>query len=545
MQAKLDSKFNEQQLEVIKSQADKLLVLAGAGTGKTTVMIARILRLVNVCGVKPDKILALTFTNAAAREMESRYTSQSDKKLTSTPAFSTFHAFCYHVLSTNYRVRKEIGYEDIPEITDESEIQNLQRDVREKLKLKLSMPKLLSDGKLLSYSEKLEHKMFWEYYKQQLRRKNIISFDLLVHAVSKLFIDKSPLVQEYIDRYEYVFVDEFQDTDPLQWEFVQCFDKSKLFVVGDACQAIYTFRNADSSIIKGLSMNKGWTTVKLIKNYRSTKDIIELANRNSRHMEDAYRVLLETDKLGSPVVFTADTRIEYRDRIPQSILSKVSRFCTEREGTSAILLRTNREVTEVMEYLYNNEIPYNTSESNLEYDKLIRCAYDKEYRLEYYLSKLSYKDFVNFHRDEILDCIDVTNTEERLQRFYKNKYHNKDLEHIMNAVDQISLILLSDLEPFEKATAVYDILDLKCMSIELQEEESNETLIRKLTEIVNKQQKSELYVGTIHSSKGLEYDTVVLLGVNGPTFQLVSEEDKNLYYVGITRARKDLMVVSA
>ena len=215
------SNMNDQQLEAVMSSASKILVLAGAGTGKTYVMINRIKRLVDE-GADPVSILALTFTNAAAFEMKERYHKFQEDKSKGCPEFKTFHAFCYSLLVKDIAVRKALGYSTIPSIVDESTMKRTIKEVKQQCNITLS-DKQLEHPDTVPNSKKFEYEMFHKAMKQRLLKDSIITFDMLADSVCSLFIKNDPLIQTYIDQYKYIFIDEFQDTDPLQWKFAQCF----------------------------------------------------------------------------------------------------------------------------------------------------------------------------------------------------------------------------------------------------------------------------------------------------------------------------------
>ena len=268
--------LNKAQNEVVQSNADKLLVLAGAGTGKTTTMLARISRLIDEEKADVQSILVLTFTNAAACEMRDRYRRSHPNQ--QTPTFCTFHSFCYSLIAGNRDVARRLGYfKGTPFIADETMLHKVKTMCRQKCGTKISDDKL--NGKIsVTKSEQFQKDLYWKQYNKLLREQNIITFDIMCYEVCKLFVSDDSTISASKDRFKYVFVDEFQDTDPKQWEFVSSFSHSNLFVCGDAKQSIYAFRGADSSIIKSLAENPEWTTIKLSENYRSTAQICDYSN---------------------------------------------------------------------------------------------------------------------------------------------------------------------------------------------------------------------------------------------------------------------------
>ena len=227
--------LNKEQQEVVDSTADKILVLAGAGTGKTHCMLERIKKVIRD-GATPTSILVLTFTNAAAYNMDSRFKGSgtgSFRKL--SPEFKTFHAFCYSLIASNLEVRKQLGYSKVPNIILDAELLTLKRTVKEKYNIKLSDAKL-SSGTCLSKSEQFQFDLYKKCLKRELIETNKITFDMLCYDVCELFVSNHTSIRKYFDQYKYIFVDEFQDTDLKQWKFVQSFKNSKIYIVGDALQ---------------------------------------------------------------------------------------------------------------------------------------------------------------------------------------------------------------------------------------------------------------------------------------------------------------------
>ncbi|MDE6231922.1 MAG: ATP-dependent helicase [Lachnospiraceae bacterium] len=528
--------LNEAQQLAYSTNSKRVLVLAGAGTGKTHTMINRIHRIVSEESVNPQNILALTFTNAAAFEMRERYKNLSDN--CECPTFQTFHAFCYSLISDDYRVRREIGYEAIPNIVDESEIKNLKIKVKTELGIKLSLGQLESSGDKLSLRDKSTYDMFHKAFAKQLKRSNIITFDMLINKVCKLFTSNHPTIQRYISKYHYIFIDEFQDTDPLQWEFAQCFKNSDLFIIGDALQSIYGFRGADSSIIKRIADDPDWEVIKLYENYRSTVQIVEYANDISKKNDDAYRVELKAYKQGLQVEEASDFRMNSIQPYEPNTFTTLERFCTSYPGSSAILVRTNKEVQQITDYLEDKQIEYSSNSEFSESKDILKSVIDSDYFLNWLMASMTQEQYVSILRllaiDEnahpsVDDLLNVTicppSVKVKAERVYK-----------------VMKLLSTDEFPFCKCEAVLEYLRITGITI-LPDGNSMLELAQYLLSEIDEIESKSLYVGTIHSSKGLEYDNVCVLGVGGPSFKLVTEEDNNLYYVAVTRARNRLLVI--
>jgi DNA helicase-2/ATP-dependent DNA helicase PcrA len=192
--------LNEQQQQAVDSNAKKILVLAGAGTGKSTVLLSRIARLLND-GVNPSGILALTFTNAAAFEMDERYRKSNQGR--ALPVFGTFHSFCYRLIAKDAEVRQAIGYSQTPKLAEESLIKRLEVLTKQQLGTKLSNAKL--DGKSsLTAKEKFEFDLYWKQYRKILKNENSITFDIMCYDICELFSSNHPSIEKYKNRYTHM-----------------------------------------------------------------------------------------------------------------------------------------------------------------------------------------------------------------------------------------------------------------------------------------------------------------------------------------------------
>jgi DNA helicase-2/ATP-dependent DNA helicase PcrA len=228
--------LNKAQQIAVDSESPKILCLAGAGTGKTRTLIERIVGLVNR-GVAPSSILALTFTNAAAFEMKERYREYVDSG--ESPEFRTFHSYCYDLMSKDIKVRNALGYTSMPSIADDYKQKRIESEALTQSGIRLSKTKI-SDPASLSMKEKKDYEILMKFRKRLMVKENLITFDELCQGVCKLFISKDPIVDKYRNMIKYLHVDEYQDTDKVQHNFVMSFsDSANIFVVGDSLQSLY------------------------------------------------------------------------------------------------------------------------------------------------------------------------------------------------------------------------------------------------------------------------------------------------------------------
>ena len=522
--------LNKGQYAAVHSDASKLLILAGAGTGKTYTMLSRISRLVSE-GVNPHDILVLTFTNAAAFEMEERY--KMNHKGRVPPSFSTFHAFCYRLIVNDDEIRNLVGYTDVPSIPDEHILKEVDTSVRQQCGTKLSSVKISGKG-TLTMKEQFEFDLYWKKFKQVLKQRNLITFDIMCYDVCKLFTDFNPVTDKYKDTYKHIFVDEFQDTDPKQWAFVSSFKDANVFIVGDVFQSIYGFRGADSSIIKGLSTNKDWETIRLVENYRSTKQICNYANRINIDAFDSYRLDLESIRDGEDVCILETPYTSYVNPWLREVIADIT---LNLFGTVAILARTNAEVNNVKRILDDMGVMYNTNNNEEHVVGILKSVLDNEYMVGWLSTKLNSTRYVEWIKlctwDEKYKTFD---------EFYTLYYNQMYIHEIINTVSTIRRILRDEkLLPYQRCVEILKELGLDNILVNTRATDPRD-LVDHLIELCRKSSDSSIYVGTIHSVKGLEYDIVHLLGVDGESFQIRGEEMRNLYYVGVTRAKSKLYV---
>lgn len=535
--------LNDQQMSAVMCEENKILCLAGAGTGKTTCMLARISRLVET-GVTPASILVLTFTNAAAFEMKDRYRRQSYDAGGTMPEFCTFHAFCYHVLATNSGVRAKLGFTATPAIAEDKETKRILKEAGSITNIKYSIESL-SKKVHRTVKEQYDYEMLQKAATTLMRKYNLITFDQLSSKICELFKTDDPQIQMYKRRYKYIFVDEFQDTDPIQYEFIKSFKTAKLFVVGDALQAIYAFRGADSSIIKSLSIDSEWHTIKLHLNYRSPRTICDFANYHSKYADENFRVSIESGKQeeGSPVV-CKNTSDLYQNGLYKNNVDACISDLKLHSGSTAILSRTNKEVKAIQDYFDADGIAYRTHKKDDTVKHLLASIGDNTYLVEWLASLLNSDMYVQYIR--------LSTLKQLVESAYDIVDFVKDFGHVYVVADKMNLVRTlrricreNNRTIIDRCQDILDILDCKYMHVDESKCTTMKAAVDHMIEIydtLSESPGSDVYIGTIHSVKGLEFDNVYVLGVDGPTFRLIDEENKNLYYVAITRAKKHLMV---
>ena len=530
--------LNLSQESAVNSTAKKILCLAGAGTGKTYTMIARIKHLVDQ-GVPPESILALTFTNAAAFEMKDRFTKLSNSPR--IPEFRTFHSFCYHLIATNSSVRMALGYSSIPTVAEPEDLKQVEKTCLMKLGIKQSYRALVKSTDLRDQDML---KVYNKAFAKEMHARGLITFDRLCYGVCEMFKDNKPYIMKYKDQYEHIFVDEFQDTDPRQWEFVSSFPDAKLFVVGDALQAIYGFRGADSSIIKSLATDPDWEVIRLSTNYRSTGAICAYANGNSKYADPAYRVdIVSARSLGQSVDVLPCKLRSSRYLETEAFNTIVADWKAQNDCSGAILCRTNAEVSAVCDELKEQGVDFVSGKQNDEAIHLMKAALDSKYALDWLSTYLNAEKYAQYVRVETISALPDDTDDDRLDRFLNM---HKNMINVRSRWSKIRRIWeLSQSTEFTicrwNSLCEFMKIDVPEPS-ELADDMCWRDLLNLLINSAAAAKEASLYVGTIHSSKGLEYDVVYLLHVGSHTFKLIDEASKNLFYVGITRARDRLVV---
>ena len=535
--------LNKEQQRAVDSKSRKILCLAGAGTGKTHTMIARISNLVDNVGISTARILVLTFTNAAAAEMEARY--RVNHKGSLAPKFATFHSFCYSLIIERPEIRQKLGYTSVPSILSEEDRKFIDAQIRKPLNIKVGVKKLAGIG-TLTREEQRQYELYWKTFKKEIIKRNLITFDIMCNDVCKLFEDDDTCIEPIKHRYSYIFVDEFQDTDPIQWKFVSSFpENTNIFIVGDVKQAIYAFRGADSSIIKSIAKDDLWEVVKLVHNYRSTKQICDYANTIGDH-DPAYTLNLVSEKSGPDVMISHIEEVSQFDpECERSILAYIDHVSCDCDKL-AILVRTNAEVSLVSQILKNHQIAFETKWTPTDSINILRCCISEETKLSWLASLLPGEDYNTYIQMKLID--DNFNFDMFLEVFGDRWYIKKRV----NQIDEVCEIASdSSLFPYMKVSKILKYLDLPEVTIDFNKTDFESTIEYCISvadgmsssPVTTKQSDLNIYVGTIHSSKGLEYDAVLLLGAETSSFRLTNEENLNLYYVGCTRAKKHLKIV--
>lgn len=533
--------FNEQQLEAINSNEPCILCLAAAGAGKTGTMVARVARLVSD-GVDPESILALTFTNAAAFEMRQRY-----KKLNAEtnptakcPEFKTFHSFCYSLIIKNRNVRERLGYDAVPAVCSETDFKKIKSELVQQLGLKLTKDEI-DKGVAYTKEGQRQLELFNKALRKELRKRHLITFDMMCYNVGELFVNDDECIQWYKQKYKYIFQDESQDGDPRQFKFISSFGKStNYYFCADALQAIYQFRGCTNEYIKTLADAPDWQLIKMYKNYRSTRQICNYANRFSRYAKGKYRIEMEGQRDGDEVEIINGACASYDSPVDTHHLNLLIKKIQENPVESAVLCRSNKEVNAVGDYLKSAGIEYTRSSKETDVLFLLNSALDNNYMKEWLSTWLEGPEYADYIRLSTILPAEQTDL-----RWFLSLYGNKT--KIKERVDKVVKIrkIVSDPSTSTegKLADVKKVLKVKASKeFDIADGLDGRKLVESLRDQVLVDEETKIYIGTIHSSKGLEYERVYVMGVDDKLFQLGTEEMNNLYYVAITRAKNHLTI---
>ena len=609
--------MNDRQAEAVQTTEGPLLIMAGAGSGKTRVLTHRIAYLIDEKMVNPWNILAITFTNKAAREMRER--AEKLKTEAQDCLIATFHSMCVRILR---READHIGYNRNFTIVDPGEQRTLMKRILKNLNLD---PKKWNERAILGTISNAKNDLIDEVayanlagdmyteivakcytaYQKELRQSEAMDFDDLIMLTLRLFDQNPDVLTYYQQRYQYIHVDEYQDTNHAQYQLVKLLASrfKNICVVGDADQSIYGWRGADMQNI--LDFEKDYPEAKVVlleENYRSTKTILQAANeviRNNRNRRP--KNLWTQNEDGEEIVY-------YRSNDEQDEALFVARTIDQlsREGYShkdfAVLYRTNAQSRTVEEALLKSNIPYTMVGGTKFYSrKEIRDVISYLNLIANPSDNISYERVVNepkrgvgpgtvekirnFASSQEISLLDASanillspvkgkaaqavydfanmllDLRERLDDYTVTELVEAVLEKTGYAA---SLAAQATLESQARIENIEEFLSVTKNFDESPDNPADESGLDKLSRFLNDlaliadtddgdEESSVVPLMTLHAAKGLEFPVVFLVGMEENVFPLSRasededelEEERRLAYVGITRAEKILYLTNA
>ncbi len=613
--------LNEEQKKGVFTTEGPVLILAGAGSGKTSVLTRRIAYLIENVGVNPWNILAITFTNKAAGEMRDRVNNFVGYGAESVWV-ATFHSTCVRILR---RYIDRIGYDTSFTIYDTDDSKSVMKEVCKRLEIDTKMLKEKTILNAISSAKDnlispivYEMETAGDFYKQKiasaykeyqsvLKKNNALDFDDIIVQTVELLKSCPEVLEGYQNRFRYIMVDEYQDTNTAQFEFIRLLaDKNRnLCVVGDDDQSIYKFRGAN--IWNILDFEKNYpdaTVIKLEQNYRSTQNVLDAANAVIHNNVQRKDKALWTDKGGGNRIHFRifDTAYDEAEYITADIRRKKRELVADYKDC-AVLYRTNAQSRLLEECFITLNIPYTiVGGVNFYSRKEIKdiLAYLKT--IDNGKDDLAVKRIINVpkrgigtasinHVQSYADSNGISFYEalqqvdniagvgggkagEKLKKFvlmiqmFRTKAQFGTLEELITDVIEntgyVKELEESNEEGAEERIQNIDELITKIVSFEMEQEKLGEeaTLSAFLEEValvadidgVNRDDNKVLLM-TLHSAKGLEFSQVYLAGLEDgifPSYMTINaddpmeiEEERRLAYVGITRAKEDLTITYA
>lgn len=597
--------LTSQQLEAASHVNGPALILAVPGAGKTTVIMGRIANLIRNCGVRGDKILAITFSKASAIDMTKRFETLFSEDGLGNVRFSTIHAFGNWVVSSyNKRfgiqtrlITTKEALDSIKESYHKSTGKFLTEDSIEGYTTAISYikNKMLNNEDAQEYakSSKIEALMDvitgYENYKKD---NNLYDYDdMLLNTIN--ILKSNAVTLDFLQKkYQHIIIDEGQDTSPLQYEIVSLLVSNKdnlsknVYIVGDDDQNIYGFRGITSEVILKIEQRfPGIKTYYMENNFRSQKNIINIANELIKNNENRFK---------KTIVSTREKQDKVKI-VQAKDLASQSRYILENinlnEGSTAILYRNNISAVTLANILKRKEIEFYAGSYKpgffnhwVTYDIFaiinlllneadIRSFSKIYYKIETYLTKKIIKD-LEIHNNEYASVFDFLIDTYHINRYQKdtiksikasfkrarNMKPHKGLEHLMIHLGYFDYLDKKGSESNASSTSLIQIAETIIeIARDVERYEDIKEKLKELNETLNQSRTNsgaKLHLSTLHSSKGLEFDNVLIVNANDGVIPSAAEKkmskneakeylegERRLFFVGITRAKNKLHII--
>lgn len=553
--------LNEEQRNAVLATDGPMIILAGAGSGKTRVLTYKVIYLIKEKKIDPGNILMVTFTNKAANEMKQRIEKLSGN--TDKPSVGTFHSLCARILRIE---GKNIGFSEKFTIYDTQDSVDAIKQAMERANISVkdfkpssvlstisqAKNQLISDLEYLNlargYFQESVAKVY-PYYQRILKENNAVDFDDLLSRTLELF-DKNPqILEKYQDKFRYIMVDEYQDTNQAQYILTKKLSKKwqNICVVGDFSQSIYSFRGANfQNLITFKNDFKNVKTFSLSQNYRSTQTILDSAysviSKNTSHPV----LKLWTNNTQGEKVLAYEADNEHNEA--EFIITQMINLGLEPKDV-AVLYRTNAQSRVIEEVFLHHAVPYVLVGGTRFYER-------KEVKdvLAYLRVTDNQKDNVSFRRVEKLGKGRLKKFMEFMEGYEPDKLPTIEImDKILETTEYLSLYDPKDEEDIGR---LENIKELRSVAIEFTSLSSfleNVSLVEQeqLRDNPKKDDKlNAVTLMTLHSAKGLEFPYVFMIGMEEGIFphsrslmeKSELEEERRLCYVGFTRAKTRLFL---
>ena len=603
--------LNDKQQEAVLATEGPCLVIAGAGSGKTKVLTHKIAyEIAN--GVRPWNILAITFTNKAANEMKERI-----EKLIGDAAkdlwMGTFHSICVKILR---RYIDRIGYKTDFVIFDTSDQKTLIKECIKALKVD---DKLFTDRGVLTEisngkNEMLEPKAYgvkyagdfrrekiaelYELYQQKLKENNALDFDDIINLTIKILTENPDVLDYYTEKFQYVLVDEYQDTNKAQFMLVSMLASKygNITAVGDNDQGIYSFRGADISNILNFERDfPGTQIIKLEQNYRCTGNILKAANAVIKHNENKYdkKLWTQNEEGKIPCIYNGEDEYDEARYIVEQI-EHLKREEYYKNSDFVVLYRMNAQSRAIEDILMREGLPYKVIGGLKFYERkeikdiiaYLRLIHNTADNLSLKriinepkrgIGKTSLEKVQEISENSGIPMYEIIKDADKYELSRVYAYSREFIEQIEYLREQKDKIKISDLikatlnktgytkaleleNSVEAETRIENLEEFLTVAIEFEEQEADNTLAEFLENITlssdidgMEDQEDSVTLMTLHSAKGLEFPVVFLVGMEEgifPGYKSIGEpqaleEERRLFYVGITRAKQYLYLTCA
>ena len=593
------SNLNDRQKEAVTTTEGEIMVMAGAGAGKTKVLTTRFAYISEELGISPYEILSVTFTNKAANEMKERISNMinvdQDKLWV-----STFHSFCVRVLRREISI---LGYWNrYFQILDTDDVKSIisdickEKNLRSSIKLLQNLVSKYKNTGSIDIKDTLLRNDFnslYNAYQEKLKLSNCLDFDDLLNKTVELFKTHPEVLEIYQNLFQYIMIDEFQDTNKIQYELCLLLEGKhhNLFVVGDDFQSIYSFRGAEIKNIHQFTKDfKNYKLIKLEENYRSTTQILDLANSVIKHNPNQIqKTLYSHDKEGKkPIYYRALNAFDENRFIVDKIRSL--RADGDKYSDIALLYRSNYLSREYEDLLVREHIPYRIYGGLSFYERkevkdIISYIYllcDDNYDLSFSrivnvpkrgigaksLSDL--KDLANDLSKPLFSAIDNFEGSARLKLLafkdiinkMRKELSNIKLTEIIDLIlketnyieDEIKVNAKNDEEIEDRVSNIYELKSsLAAHKVSSNNLDNIMDFIQDLSLMTSqdKEDTDSVLLSTYHQVKGLEFKNVFLTSFCDTIFPSQTailenniEEERRICYVGITRAKDNLFIIS-